>query len=155
MTEQTVEGVPVEAQEAVFGAVVDSMGEICGAPPTQGDDEAVPSGEGLVGMISFTGDVGVTLALRLPNDAATSLAKKIAGVPIAPDTEPMADVVGELANVVAGEVVARLRTIGFRTQMGLPEVDRDLKAGSEHVTRNVAMRSEDCRYWVSVATLPA
>ena len=59
-----------------------------------------------------------------PQQVATQLAVRFAGFDIDYESDDMTDVVGELANVLAGEALARLDALGVKATMGLPMVVR-------------------------------
>jgi len=90
----------------------------------------VPAGEmpraelraGIMSTISFLGDPSWAFALAFPEDAAVSIAKTFAGFEIPFDSPDMGDVLGEIANVIAGDISARLAKKGVSAQMSLPTV---------------------------------
>jgi CheY-specific phosphatase CheX len=116
---------PAPVVDAVKEAVATTFGSICGdAPaPHEGDGPGAPA-DCVVGVISFVGDVTWTLALVLPEPTAASLVVKFAGFEIPFDSPDMGDVVAELANVLAGDVRARLEGKKLKTQMSLPTMTR-------------------------------
>jgi CheY-specific phosphatase CheX len=116
-------------------ALETSLASILGAPPTcTASDDCPGSGSGVLGIISFVGDVPWTFILLLPQPTAVALARRFAGFDIAYEGPDMPDVVGELANVIAGEVVARLERKGIKARMSLPSVLRgqDIELTSVH-----------------------
>ena len=96
---------PAPIADAVRQATRSTFGSICGAEPA-----ALASGQkplpcsSVVGVISYTGSVSWSFALVLPEKTARALAEKFSGFPIPFDSADMGDVVGELANVVAGDI---------------------------------------------------
>lgn len=79
---------------------------------------------GVVGMISFIGNPNWAFALVLPEPTAVAASKAFAGFDIPFDSPDMADVIGEMANVMAGDISARLESRGMKAQMSLPTVAR-------------------------------
>jgi CheY-specific phosphatase CheX len=77
-----------------------------------------------MGVISFFGDPVWSVSLVMPEATAVTAAKMFAGFDIAFDSPDMGDIVGEMANVMAGDIVARLDARGISTQMSLPTVAR-------------------------------
>ncbi len=98
----------------IFGAV----------PEYDGDDNSKNVGDGVVGVISFVGDASWILMLALPKDSAETLAEKFCGFAVDYDCPDMGDVIGELANVMAGDIVARMGVEGVKVAMSLPTVLR-------------------------------
>ena len=81
-------------------------------------------GEGVIGTISFVGDITWLLMLELPRKSAKCMAAKFCGFEIEFDSPDMGDVVGELANVLAGDIVGRLSSEGVKVSMSLPNIMR-------------------------------
>ena len=86
------------------------------------EDEAPASG--MMSTISFLGDQPWSFSLVLPDDTAVALAKAFAGFEIPADSADMGDVIGEVVNVIAGGICARLDARGIKAQMSLPTVVR-------------------------------
>ena|ERR1700733_11051436 len=116
---------PAPIAEAVRLAVKATFGSICGMDPipvVHGQEEH--TSVGVVGVISFAGSLTWSFALMLPQTTATALAEKFAGFEIPFDSRDMGDVIGELANVVAGDISARLDAKGIAARLSLPSVTR-------------------------------
>jgi CheY-specific phosphatase CheX len=62
--------------------------------------------------------------LNFPRETATTMALRFAGFEIPYESEDMGDVIGELANVLAGDLCAQLDAKGVRGDMSLPTVVR-------------------------------
>lgn len=109
----------------VKGSVSSIFNTIIGATPEfEGDDEKKNIGDGVVGIISFVGDASWILMLALPKASAKNIADKFCGFEVDYDSPEMGDVVGELANVLAGDIVARLGEEGVKVMMSLPTIMR-------------------------------
>lgn len=80
--------------------------------------------DGVVGIISFAGDVSYSFALVLPEKTAPNLARDFAGMELTIDDPNMLYVVGELANLIAGDLVARMEANRINTRMSLPSLSR-------------------------------
>jgi chemotaxis protein CheX len=110
---------------ALKSAVCSTFATICGVDPEYvGEIEDGSSCAGVIGIIAVVGDLSWSLTLGLPRETSESLALKFAGFDILFDSPDMSDVVGELANVLAGDVVARLDALGIGVKMSLPTVAR-------------------------------
>jgi len=120
-----------------------------GEPP----DELAGNGA-IVSIISLVGDVEWTLSLGLPRETAEALAEKFAGFPISFDSADMADVVGEMLNVLAGDVKLRLDQHGVKTGLSLPVVlnGTDMRILTQNGIPFVTTHfTSDCgRLWVEV-----
>jgi len=94
-------------------------------PSFQDDDEETHKiGDGVVGIVSFIGDITWLMMLGFPKDCATGLVTKFTGFELDYDSPDMGDVVGEMANVLGGDIVARLREGSVKVAMSLPTVIR-------------------------------
>ncbi|MCS6861883.1 MAG: chemotaxis protein CheX [Abditibacteriales bacterium] len=149
--------VPATLVEAVQRATVATFSMICGEEPSYiGDGNDRPKYDGLVGIISFTGDVPWSLMLGLPRETAMALAVKFTGMEIDFDSPDMGDVVGELANILAGDATAQLDAVGVTVQMSVPTAARGsdlemlLPGGLPSVRLNFS--SPDGNFWVKVVT---
>jgi chemotaxis protein CheX len=106
-------------------SILSIFNTIFGAEPKLEDGENGKNlGEGVVGIISFMGDVNYIIMLALPKDSAIAMASKFCGFDIDYDSPDMGDVVGELANVLAGDIVARMNQAEFKVTMSLPTIMR-------------------------------
>ena len=116
---------PPAVADAVEAAVEKTFAAICGEKPIQ-----QPSGQQtgscacVIGIISFVGETPWSLSLALADDTAPALVHKFVGFEIAFDSPDMGDAVGELVNVLAGDVVAQLEQRRIKAQMTLPTVAR-------------------------------
>ncbi len=118
-----------EVLETIFScsrkSVQSIFGTILGGEITcieNAEEEA--SGHGVVGIISLMGDVSCLLMLVLPEKSAKAMALKFTGFEVDYNSADMGDVVGELANVLAGDLVGRLSEKGIKVQMSLPTIMR-------------------------------
>jgi CheY-specific phosphatase CheX len=95
-------------------------------PKPRGEDPVAEAlrCEGVVGCISLVGDVDWSLVLSIPRATASALAGSFAGFEIPFDSPDMGDAVGEMANLVAGEVKVQLDGIGLSAEISLPQVFR-------------------------------
>jgi CheY-specific phosphatase CheX len=124
----------------------------CGLTAVEATDPppAAPAAA-VTGMISFVGDHSWSLALVLPEPAAEAVAKAFAGFDIPFDGPDMGDLVGEMANVMAGDIVARLAAVGVAANMSLPMVvrghDVELLTRSDATTTRMGFRTPGGDLW--------
>lgn len=115
---------PAEAN-CVQQATLDTLGQMSGSHLAyEGEEEPDGLFTGVVGIISLVGDVSWSVMLGLPPQTASALATSFAGFEVDYDSEDMNDLVGELANILAGDIAARLEKIGKRASLSLPTVAR-------------------------------
>ncbi|MGI5817228.1 MAG: chemotaxis protein CheX [Armatimonadota bacterium] len=111
----------------VVDAVGSAMSWVAGEEPQLRGEEPVERSlrcEGVVGCISLVGDVDWSLVLSIPRATASELAGRFAGFEIPFDSADMGDAVGEMANLLAGEVKVQLDGIGLAAEISLPQVFR-------------------------------
>ncbi len=124
-TELQGKEMPSVLTTCVRDSVSSIFGTIIGVTPEfDGDEEDRNVGDGVVGIISFVGDVSWLLMLALPRQSACNIASSFCGFEIEYDSPDMGDVVGELANVLAGDIVARLAQDDLKVAMSLPTIMR-------------------------------
>jgi CheY-specific phosphatase CheX len=114
-----------EHWECAAEATAGSFAMICGDEPEwHVEGAAAQSYDGIVAVISIVGDVAWVVMLCLPRDTANAIARRFAGYDIAFDSPDMGDAVGEMVNVIAGDLLARLEAVGVKAEMSLPTVAR-------------------------------
>ncbi len=114
--------------DTLCGALSNTYASICGAAP-EAVEAWVPPTEQVVGLISLVGESPLSLLISLPQETAVAVSEKFAGFKFEFDSEDMNDLVGELANIVAGDAKSRLLKMGIETKLSLPTVvsGRDVK----------------------------
>lgn len=119
------EVMPERLTNCVKDSILGIFNSIFGAEPIpQPEVNGKQVGDGVVGIISFVGDVTWLLMLVLPKTSAQSIAFKFTNFEVPYDSPDMGDVVGELSNVLAGDIVARLSAEGTKVTMSLPTIMR-------------------------------
>jgi CheY-specific phosphatase CheX len=98
------EDVPELLIEVTTRSLIDTFEKMIGDTTIDVPAEQSKQVEGVVGLISFVGDVTWSLAMMFPQKAAESLALKFAGFEIEYESADMGVVVGEIANVLAGVI---------------------------------------------------
>ncbi len=115
---------------------------ICaGEPEFLGTRDMKQDPIGVQGIIAVVGDLNWSVSLAFPPQTAEALARQFAGFGITYDSPDMNDVIGEIANVLAGDVVARLDAEGHDVKMSLPTVARgqDLHVHQPGAVLNVCL----------------
>jgi CheY-specific phosphatase CheX len=121
----TVDPFPASISSAARDATVEFFRSTCGfnceelSPPRN-----IGGGDEIMSTISFVGNPSWVYSLVLSGETAVKVAKVFAGFDIPFDSPDMGDVVGEVVNVIAGGICARLDAKGIKAQMSLPTVAR-------------------------------
>lgn len=147
--------IPDEILDCFTQATATTYSSIFGSAPTWTEGDPSPSGEEMVGVISFMGELPLTYLLGIPREASIQMAEKFVGMPIDYSSPEMADVVGELANVIAGDIVARLEKVNCKAQMGLPTIARgqmEIIQQARQPCRTVLMEGSEGPFWFRVTT---
>ena len=145
----------VEHIECVDKAAIDILGSTCGLELELIDDPGDLTEDGLIiAIISLVGDVGWSIFLGFSPPTATAAASKFAGFDIPFESEDMGDAVGELANMVAGQVKMLLDQRSVKADISLPSVIR-----AEHLevlSRHTSVAQKKCfnttagKLWIGV-----
>jgi chemotaxis protein CheX len=115
---------PAPIADAVRQAVDAYLSALSGGKLVCRNGQSPPSSTCVAGVISFMGDWTWALNLILPEQTAVAIARKFAGFDIPFGSADMGDAIGELVNVLAGDIVARLHAVGMKAQMSLPTLMR-------------------------------
>lgn len=110
--------VPMSVKEILMsacGTVVEECDEI--------DETACEEGV-IIAVISVMGEVDWSIFLGLPRQAATTMAETFCGFSIPFDSEDMGDAIGEVTNILAGNVKKVLDKRGVDVEISLPSVMR-------------------------------
>ena len=147
-------GVIADSVKTSVGVTFES---IFGQPPAIVESE--PSAEPcarVASVISFFGTQPWSLTLIVPEQTAVAMALKFTGFEVPFDSADMGDVVGELTNVLAGQVVADLLRRSIQAQMSLPTVARgndvEMLRGKGAATRHLGYTSPQGHFWFEVCT---
>ena len=143
--------------DAVLSSVAVTFASIFGEPPTLVfvDDHMEPCAC-VASVISFFGTPPWALTLILPEPTAIAMARQFAGFDVPFDCADMGDVVGELTNVLAGEVVAQLARRSLQSQISLPTVARghdvEMLKSTGVPARQLGYQSPQGRFWFEICT---
>lgn len=143
--------------ECVKLSVIDTFAGICGSSPEYGEGltEQKPC-SGIVGIISFVGDIVWTAMLGFPKETAESIATTFVGFEIEFESDDMRDLVGELSNILAGDLVARFDTEGIAIGMSLPSMARgsdiEVLLPGRFENRKLFFNSKEGDFWLNIAS---
>jgi|Deesub1362B_J571_1020462.scaffolds.fasta_scaffold03973_5 chemotaxis protein CheX len=86
------------------------------------EEEVVFTGKFLVSMIGFVGTVSGLLAFFCSRSFALTLAKRLLGMPFPSVTQEVRDALGEIANMIAGNIKKHCEEQGHFIQISIPSV---------------------------------
>ncbi len=111
--------------ECVSEAAAQILSVTCGVTiePLAGEED-FPSGDIIIGIVSLVGDVEWSVFFGLPSETAVAAGLKFAGFEIPFESDDMGDAIGELTNMLAGQVKLRLDQKGINADISLPSVIR-------------------------------
>lgn len=111
--------------DVVAEAAKQTVQALCGVDlQVRPDQELDLDGGMILAVISLMGDVDWAVFMGLPAQTATSIAEKFAGFPIPFDSADMGDAIGELCNILVGQVKGLLDQRGLSVEISLPSVMR-------------------------------
>lgn len=80
---------------------------------------------GIIGNVTvFNSEHTISLMLAIPKDTALFFSKVFIGMELPFESDDMGDLVGEISNILAGDVAANVEKVGFRGQSSLPTATR-------------------------------
>ena len=124
---QQTDTLPSDHVDCVIEGVRSAMTWVAGEEPEFRGEDLIEDSlrcEGVVGCISLVGDVDWSLVLSIPRGTAPGLVQSFAGFELPFDGPDMGDAVGEMANLLAGEVKVQLDGVGLAVEISLPQVFR-------------------------------
>lgn len=149
--------IPSEIAGVVRDSVLNTFESICGERPSF-DKDGQPSGplNGIIGNIAvFNPDLTFSLMLVIPKETAIKISEAFIGMELPIDSEDMGDLIGEIANILAGDVAANMETVGFRGQSSLPTATRgsdlSLFMPNKPPTEKMKFQSACGEFWLNMA----
>ena len=115
---------PSEVVDAACVSIENTLASLLGNRPVRSAGHATTDGPAVLGIISFVGDEKWSLSLMLVDPVASTMVEKFCGMALPFDSPDLGDAVGELVNVIAGEVVAQMEKRRKQAKMSLPIVIR-------------------------------
>ncbi|MCC5926877.1 MAG: hypothetical protein JJU41_09995 [Bacteroidetes bacterium] len=111
---------------------------------------------GIIGNIAvFNHEHTLSMMLAMPKETSVSLSVKFVGFELEFDSDDIGDLIGEISNILAGEVAMNVETIGFRGQSSLPTATRgsDLSLFLPNKPPSARLRfsSADGDFWLYLA----
>lgn len=140
--------------------VVAAIGKLFGS---MFDADVEPSGEfssellhegAAASVVSLVGDVEMSIWLGFPRQTALRIVEIFAGDAVPFESEDLADAIGELANIVAGDTKSRLHAEGIKTQLSLPSVvlasDLQIFSQRDIPSRRIRFTSQWGDFWAEI-----
>ncbi len=147
---------PTGFSDCVRDSVVSTFACIIGEDPLRESGPPDAAFDGMMGVISFVGTRPWSLLLGLPRSTAEKFAVRFVGFEMDFEGADMVDTVGELANIIAGDVTARLEGIDMHVQMGMPSVARgshlEIALPDSVESFFQGFSTSDGPFWIRVAT---
>ncbi len=149
--------IPNEINDVVKQSVINTFESISGTAPDcidmNGENEPL---NGIIGNIAvFNTEHTLSLMLAIPKDTALNLSEIFIGMQIPFESDDMGDLVGEVSNILAGEVAANIEKIGFRGQSSLPTATRGsdltLFMPNKPPTTKMKFSGPNGEFWLNMA----
>lgn len=152
-----VKSIPEEIVELVQESAVNTFASICGDEPSlvSSDEESGPM-NGIIGNIAvFNPDHTLSLMLALPKETAVAISEVFIGMELPFESDDMGDLIGEISNILAGDVAANIEKVGFRGQSSLPTATRGsdltLFMPSKPPTKKMKFSGSKGEFWLNMA----
>ncbi|MBN1556117.1 MAG: chemotaxis protein CheX [Phycisphaerae bacterium] len=152
MTTTEENAIELPHSDAVSLAVKEILMTACGTVAEQCEDlgeEMFHEGV-IISVISVMGGVEWSIFLGLPRSTATAMAEGFAGFAIPFESEDMGDAVGEVTNILAGNVKQILDKRGVNIEISLPSVFR---ADGLHILKQRNSQASRICYTTSMGPL--
>lgn len=152
-----LEVIPADIVEMVKMSVINTFASICGSEPefVQNNGQDGPL-NGVIGTIAvFNHDHTLSLMLAIPKETAVSLSEVFIGMEIPFESDDMGDLIGEISNILAGDVAANIEKVGFRGQSSLPTATRGsdltLFMPNKPPTEKMKFTGSNGEFWLNMA----
>lgn len=123
---EELDQIPEELVEKVRESVLSIFESIIGEELEQvGDGNGSGPLNGIIGNITvFNAEHTISLMLAIPKDTALFFSEVFIGMELPFESDDMGDLIGEISNILAGDVAANVEKVGFRGQSSLPTATR-------------------------------
>lgn len=154
---EDINGIPTEIVGLVKESVINTFASICGSEPSYVEQNGQSKSlNGIIGNIAvFNQQHTLSLMIVIPKETALSLSEIFIGMEIPFESDDMGDLVGEISNILAGDVAANIETIGFRGQSSLPTATRGsdltLFMPNKPPTEKMKFTGPSGEFWVNMA----
>ncbi len=111
--------------QCLIQAAQSVLNSTCGTEAAEAQPQAIPVQSVIGACVSLAGELNARVFLGLPSETAEALAAKFAGFAIPFDSSDMGDAIGELTNMLAGQVKALLDKKGIQADISVPSIMRD------------------------------
>ena len=115
-------------------------------------DASDPCGTLILATMQLELEPPLAIGMALSESAASTLAKQFTGCAFSYDSDAMDDVVGEILNVVAGDMESRLREKGLWLSRTVPTSSREWVADSIQRTHRAEFTSSSGAVWLWLGT---
>ncbi|MDG5766764.1 chemotaxis protein CheX [Balneolales bacterium ANBcel1] len=118
--------IPEPIVDSVIECVKNTFESISGERPdfVEGDKDGSPM-NGIIGTIAvFNTEHTLSIMIAIPKHTALAFSEVFCGMELPFDSDDMGDLVGEISNILAGDVAASIEHVGFVGQSSLPTATR-------------------------------
>lgn len=151
-----IDRVPEELVEKVRESVINTFGSILGEELAY-VDKANGDGplNGIVGNVTvFNNEHTLSLMLAIPKGTALHFSELFIGMELPFESDDMGDLIGEISNILAGDVAANVEKVGFRGQSSLPTATRGsdltLFMPNKPPTKKMKFISDNSEFWLTM-----
>ncbi len=149
--------IPAPIVDSVKTCVLNTFESISGVKPefvNEGNGEEPLNG--IIGNIAvFNTDHTLSMMIAIPKETALALSEVFCGMELPFESDDMGDLVGEISNILAGDVAASIENVGFVGQSSLPTATRGsdltLFLPNKPPTARLKFSGTGGEFWVNLA----
>lgn len=148
--------IPEEMVEKVRESVINTFESLTGETPSHNKNARRDAPlNGIVGNVTvFNSEYTLSLMLAIPRQAALYLSEVFIGMELPFESDDMGDLIGEISNILAGDVAANVEKVGFRGQSSLPTAMRGsdlmLFMPKNPPTEKMKFTSPNLEFWLTM-----
>ncbi|SHG15607.1 Chemotaxis phosphatase CheX [Fodinibius roseus] len=148
--------IPEEMIGKVRESVMNTFGSMTGEVPSYIENASSDDPlNGIVGNVTvFNSDHTLSLMLAIPRETAVYLSEVFIGMELPFESDDMGDLIGEISNILAGDVAANVEKVGFRGQSSLPTAMRGsdlmLFMPNKPPTEKMKFSSPNMEFWLTM-----
>jgi chemotaxis protein CheX len=143
--------------EILRQAATEAFSTMAGLTLMQPETSGIPVAAHVTGMVGIAGALSATFSLRCSLDCATKIASQMLGVSLEEAAAQKCDAVGEICNIVAGSLKAKIG-LGDQCMLSVPTVlaglDYQIRRSSVDVRLEFPLLCQQEAIWIALDIRP-
>jgi len=144
--------------ETVAASVSETLAEACSWKEiAHVRTDMIPTADAIAGILGFGGTASWQLRMVFHEHEAYRMASSFIGFELAPDeTDDIRDAIGEIVNVVAGDIAARLQNLDIEAMLSIPTVmsgeELCMAIGKGQIAQHLLMATPAGSFWCEIVS---